>query len=44
MFATNIEKLKILKYHMFKKNIRSFAVTVVMNIKICLKKKNQLKY
>ena len=47
MFAINIEHLKTLKYHIYLKKhdvFTLFAVSVVMNIKKYLNKKNQLKY
>ena len=47
MFAINIENLQTLKYHIFlekHKLFLLFTVSVVMNIKKYLKKKNQLKY
>ena len=34
LFVINLENLKNLNYHVFLKNIRSFAVIVVINIKI----------
>ena len=46
MFAINIENLKKLKCIFFKKHkvFLLFTVSVVMNMKKYLKKKNQLKY
>ena len=47
MSAINIENLKTLKYHIFKK-ILSLSIACgkcgAMNVKKYLKKKNQLKY
>ena len=52
MYAINIENLEKLKYHIFFKKqslycyqvFMLFTVSVVMNMKKYLKKKNQLKY
>ena len=47
MSAINIENLKTLKYHIFKKTL-SLSIACgkcdAMNVKKYLKKKNQLKY
>ena len=46
MFAINKENLKKLRYYIFKRIyyvFLLFTVSVVMNMKKCLKKKNQLK-
>ena len=44
MTAINIKNLKQLKYYIFKKVFLLFTVSVVMNMKNYLKKKNQLKF
>ena len=44
VFVVNRENLKKIKYYIFKKIILLLTVSVVMNMKKCLKKKNQLKY
>ena len=47
MFAINVENLKTLKYHILLKKhhiFLLFTVILIMNIKIYLKKKNELKY
>ena len=48
MFAKNIENLEKIKYYIFLKKHEVFllfiTVSVIMNMKNYLKKKNQLKY